>query len=556
MSLLTMGVAYEKKALYPEAVECHLKALRITEGLNMVDLTRKGYSDIGIVYSDMDDYPRALDYLHRALKLVLKEGNQIGLASAYINLGDAFNHSKQYDSAITYNALAAQISRKIQDSGTLSVSLLNLGENYTQKNQPQKAIDYLQRALRISEIGHDEEGIAWAHNDLAVVYDQLKQYDQSIAHAEIGLQKSEAMHINESVKESCHALYTDYLGKGDYKKALFYRNREIDLQDSLFNLEKEQRIKGLQSDYELERKQHQIDLLNKDKVIQQDNLVKERIRQYILLCGTALLGLWAFLLARSNAQRKRLNLLLESRNREIVTQNEQLEDLNRIKNKLLSIIGHDLRSPIGTLQGFVDLLKSSSLSTEQIHYFSAKMSESLKGTSHLLDNLLFWAKSQMEGMQVNVRPFDLRPIIWQNRDLAQGRADEKQIILDTPEMPDPIIAHADRMMIDMIIRNLVENALKFSRQGDVVSIFAEIRPEHIDVVVRDTGIGIPLEDQSKILNNSVSYTTPGTSSEKGSGLGLSMCKELIEKNGGAIRFTSHPGKGTSFIFSLPKGNGE
>jgi signal transduction histidine kinase len=264
-----------------------------------------------------------------------------------------------------------------------------------------------------------------------------------------------------------------------------------------------------------------------------------------------LLGLWAFFLARGNAQKQRLNGLLTIRNQEIRKQNKQLEDLNAVKNKLLSIIGHDLRSPIATLKGFVDLMKQSSLSQAQILFFSTKMSESLEATSHLLDNLLFWAKSQMEGMEANAKSFDLRSLIGQNQRLVQGRADEKKIMLLTDEHSFPLMVYADEIMVDLVIRNLVENAIKFSRAGDTVSILAVAGQEAITVTIADTGQGIPVENQDKIFSRSVTFTTAGTLREKGSGLGLALCKELVEKNGGTIRYETVPGKGTSFIFTLP-----
>ena len=547
---LTMGVAYGTKAMYPQALDCHLKALRLSEKLGMEGLSGNNYTNIGIVYTGMKDYLHALDYFHRSLEVARHFNARDGIAYAFINIGDVYTRMNDFDSAIAYNKNALQIGEKIHDSSILSPSLLSLGENYTRKDQPQAALAYLQRALRISEDMHDEDGLAWTHVAMADAYHQSGQYKESIRHAETGLHKGEALHADECVKKSYHILYTDYQGLGDFKHALLYRDREIALNDSLYTLEKERQIKALQSDYELEKKQLQIDLLNKDKLLQQAETAKDKIRNYVLIVGTVLLGLWAFLLARSNAQKKRLNRLLKNRNQEIGKQNKQLGDLNAVKNKLLSIIGHDLRSPIGTLKGFVDLLKQSSLSPEQIHYFSGKMSESLEGTSHLLDNLLFWAKSQMEGMQVNARSFDLRSVIGQNQRLAQDRADEKKVTLLTDEAVSPVIVYADEVMVDMVIRNLVENAIKFSRAGDSVSLSAVTGKEDVLITIEDTGQGIPAESQH-IIFNSISYTTAGTSREKGSGLGLSLCKELVEKNGGKIWFESQPGKGTAFRFTLP-----
>ena len=156
----------------------------------------------------------------------------------------------------------------------------------------------------------------------------------------------------------------------------------------------------------------------------------------------------------------------------------------------------------------------------------------------------------MDGLKVDARPFDLVPVLEQNRRLALSRAQKKKITVLTEGMDKPVMAYADEVMIDMVIRNLVDNAIKFSREGDTISLSVGSTPDGVLVTISDTGLGIPLEDQHRIFT-SISYTTTGTSREKGSGLGLSLCKEMIDKNGGKIWFDSKPGKGTSFTFTLP-----
>jgi len=551
LSLLTKGVAYASKGRYPEALNCHLQALRISEKIGLEGLTGNIYCDIGIVYTDMGDNSKALEYTERALEIARKSGVEASVAGLLVNVAEIHKNRNAFDSAIYYNTQALKVVRKTHDSLTMAIILLNTGDNYTRKRQPEKALNFLEASLHISEKIRDVEGLAYSNTLMAEAYYQSRQYMKSIDYGEKGLQLAKTLGISELTKEAYHTLYVVYKDLGNFEKALEARNGEIALNDSLYNLAKEKELKRLQSDYDLEKTQHQIDLLNKDKLLQQSKLAKERITHYLFVGLVCLLGLWAFFLVKSNSQKQRLNKLLKDQNQEIVTQNRQLEDLNAIKNKLLSIIGHDLRSPVSSLKGFVDLLKSSTLTEQQIRHFSTLMSNSLVSTSHLLDNLLFWAKSQMEGMRVNTKSFDLLPIIHQNKDLVQSRAEEKEVSLLTDETRRPVLVYADEVMVDMVIRNLVENAIKFSRRGDAVTISTYVEKDSVTIIVQDTGMGIQLEDQSKIFNRSVSHTTSGTSREKGSGLGLSLCKELVEKNGGRIWFESEPGKGTSFAFMLP-----
>ena len=554
LAFLTEGVAYGTKGQYPEALQCHLQALRISEKLHMEGLTGNNYTNIGIVYSAMKDYPRALEYFRMALQIAdhdKADTARTGVAVMLINMADVFKKENRFDSALDYNERARRLVVQAHDSMNLSVVLLNMGDDYINLHQSGKALSCLTQALDISEKLGDEEGIAWAYNSLAQVYYQSGGYDASIRSAAVSLQKAQDLHLPEIIKESCHTLYTGYQGLKKFDLALYYRNREIALNDSLYNLEKEKQIKSLQSGYELEKKQHQIDLLNKDRIIRENELARDRVKHFLYIALAVLLGLVCFFLYRSNFQKQRLNRMLKSRNEEIRKKNKQLEEINHVKNKLLSIIGHDLRSPIATLQGFVDLLQQSALSQEQILHFSGKMSESLVGTSQLLNNLLHWAKSQMEGMQVNARDIDLRTIIGQNKRLAQGRAEKKQVVLLSDEAMSPVMACADEVMVDLVIRNLVENAINFCGPADTVSLSVLASEASVAVTVSDTGQGIAAADHDKIFNQSVSYTTAGTAREKGSGLGLFLCRELVEKNGGRIWFESAPGKGTSFTFTLP-----
>src|SRR5260221_7051482 len=551
LSYLTMGVAYGTKGMYPEALDCDLKALRLSEKIGLKGLTGNNYTNIAIIYSNMGDYPRALDYFRRSLQIARQFPDKRGVAAAFINIGDVYTKDMQLDSALAYTSEALHIAENIHDSSSLSVSLSNLGDIYVKKKAPLAALDYFKRALQLSEAIHDPDGISYTHHSMAEAYHLLGRYKESIHYGLTSLAEAREQNASETIRNAYHTLYDDYRDLNDFRQALAWRNREIALTDSIYNLAKERQIKMLQSGYELEKKQHQLDVLNKDKLFQQEELGRSRMMYYLSIAGVLLLINWAVFLVRSNVQKQRINQLLETRNQEIVKQNQQLADLNAVKNQLLSIISHDLRSPIVTLRGFIDLIRGDGLSTEQIRYFSAQMEESLTSTTSLLDNLLFWAKTQMEGLKANAKSFDLLPVLEQNRRLIANRANKKKITVLTEKTDDPVLVYADEVMVDIVIRNLVDNAIKFCREGDTISLSSAYVPEGAAVTIKDTGKGIAIEAQAKIFT-SISYTTTGTSHQRGTGLGLSLCKELIENNNGKIVFESKPGKGTSFTFILPK----
>ena len=547
---LTIGVAYGMKGMYPQSLDHHLRALQLSEKLGMRGLIGNDYTNIAIIYSNMRDYQHALEYFQRSLQIARDFPRDNGVATAYLNIGDVYKNASKLDSAISYTQHALGLSEKAHDSMILSVSLSNLGDIYNKKLQPAQALGLLERSLQLSKDMHDADGVAYTYGSLAETYRLLGSLQKSITYAQNSLEAARAIHAVETIKTAYHILYADYLAGKEYSRALDYRNREVALNDSIYTLEKEKQIKLLQSDYELQQKQHQVDLLQNESLRQITALQQGRIRLYFIVSCTALLIIWAFFLSRNNRQRKRINRLLSDHNKEILRRNEELAALNELKNKLFSIIGHDLRSPIATLIGFVDLLKNQSLSPDQIRHFGVLMGDSLLDTASLLDNLLFWAKSQMNGLRVRAQGFDIVPVLKQNAALIASRALKKKILLSLELPSEPVTAFADQAMIDLVIRNLLDNALKFSGEGDTVRLSAVTAPEGVTVSISDTGKGIPAGDQSKIFN-SFSFTTAGTSQEKGSGLGLSLCKEMIEKNNGRIWFESTVGVGTTFTFLLP-----
>lgn len=541
LAYLTLGVTYAGKEQYPQALDYDLKSLRWSEKAGMEGLTGNNFTNIGIVYCGMGEYREAAKYFQRALDISLrdkKDSTHAGLAVGYINLGDVYWQQGFYDSAIFYGRLALPIAGRLTDASYLAVTLSNMGRGFSRLSLADSALSYAGRA-RVLFIGQgDSAGLAEADNTLAEAWHLQGKQALSVGSAQEALRLAEISHDHEIALNACRTLAGGYEAMGNYKAAAAYLHKELILRDSVFTLAKEKQIRSLQSGYELEKKQQEIVLLEKENALRKSKEELNRDILIILSVSLLLLGVACVFLYRGMVQKR--------------AQNEQLESLNAVKNKLFSIIGHDLRSPIATLNGFVTLLHQSVLTPEKIAWFAGKIQESLSATAYLLDNLLFWAKSQMEGMEADRVAFPLLPLLEQNRELAQLRADGKKIGV---ELASPGVAAldviADKNMVDLIVRNLLENAIKFSYEDGVVILGVRPRGTEIEVVVKDSGKGISPADQAKIGSGTLSFTTMGTGKEKGSGLGLFLCRELVEKNGGRFWFESAEGKGSTFYFTLP-----
>ncbi len=228
--------------------------------------------------------------------------------------------------------------------------------------------------------------------------------------------------------------------------------------------------------------------------------------------------------------------------------------LNALKDRMLSVIAHDLRGPVGNLASMIEFFLESDMDETLIRSFFSKVKGSIGATYTLLENLLAWAQSQRGYLKAEPSTFCLKTIGDENLILLEQSAAAKEITLKNT-IPSGYEVYADRHMVQTIFRNLISNALKFTNPGGQITLSAFGSKTQVDLCISDTGIGISQENIKKILAKDVLYTTYGTSNEKGSGLGIGLVMDLIELHGGKLQIESTPGKGSDFIFSLPRSAG-
>lgn len=251
--------------------------------------------------------------------------------------------------------------------------------------------------------------------------------------------------------------------------------------------------------------------------------------------------------------RKHAEFQLLSAHQKLKEKNAQLAELNASKDKFFSIISHDLRSPLNVILGYSQLVEENfeEYTPQETKTYIQKIRTSTESLYALLQNLLTWARIQRGVLQHFPEKLDLREIVEQNIELFVSKAEQKQLVLSNA-FEQAVYAYADEQMVHTVLRNLLSNALKFTPAGGVIQILAQEQNAHIELAVADTGPGICQENLPRLFRIDSQYTNAGTDGEKGAGLGLSLCKELVEKNGGTIWVESEVGKGTAFRFTLPK----
>jgi PAS domain S-box-containing protein len=331
----------------------------------------------------------------------------------------------------------------------------------------------------------------------------------------------------------CNEAFSEYLGIAKEKiiNSAVYDISPKELADKFHAADCELRDKSNNQLYETQVRYadgslHDI-LFNKAKILDDENNFK------------GIVGIMLDITKRKNAERE----LHESKN--------HLAELNKTKDKLFSIIAHDLRAPFNSILGFSELLIEDiekfdlSESKEQLQLING----TTKNTLVLLDNLLSWAKSQTGQLLYEPNRILLSAIIEESMENSMSMAKSKDITIKHFQA-DKIEVFGNENMLGSIFRNLISNAIKFSHSGSKINIYAIVKENNVEVCIADNGVGMNSESLEKLFKSAIT-TSKGTAEEKGSGLGLLLCKEFIEKHGGKIWAESHLGKGSKFKFTLP-----
>lgn len=266
---------------------------------------------------------------------------------------------------------------------------------------------------------------------------------------------------------------------------------------------------------------------------------------------------YQFTLLYKSREVHRRNIEIERQKQDIVQKSQLLEEqtrklteLNNLKNKLFSVIAHDLKTPMYALRNLFDNMQQQKMPAREIKELVPSIAEEMNYTTSLMENLLHWAKSQMASAPIEPEELDVEMMIQEVLGLLHLQATNKKIHLES-RIDQPLYCFADREMVNLVLRNLLSNAIKFTPEKGKVLIGASENSEWVEIYVEDTGIGIAPENMDRLFGNNY-FTTKGTGNEGGTGLGLKLCKEFLEKNGGQISVNSKPGHGSKFTVTLPR----
>jgi two-component system sensor histidine kinase/response regulator len=555
-----IGIIYFSEGQLSTSLDYYYKALFLALKEHNKLAAAANYNDIGFVLYGMEVYPKALEYYKKSLNIFKGANDLLGVGTVNQNIGEVMLAQKDYDRAITYLIKALKIAVKQDDKEGLSSIYTDLGLCYAHKGQFNLATNYINTSLKIATKYDIIYYKATTLIGFATVYNLQKDYKNAYKYAMQG--QALAVKLGNLPVRSDAALQLNktLAGLGRFDEAYKLLKQYIELKDSLNNNESIQKLTSYNLELNFATKEHQLALQQREK----DLLYQQKIKQQRLInaiFSTIILGMVAISVVyyRQKRKQQKINLMLEEMHSEVLLQKtnlddqaQKLNDLNTLKDRLISILAHDLRAPLSTLRGLFSLLQDETISHQQMLEMIPNVLKKLEYTSDFLDTLLFWINSQMENFESSAKSFQIKDIVTYETESYYEQAALKGIKL-VNKVPDDIAASADPNSIRIVIRNLITNAIKFSRENDTIEINAwEQDDENNIITVKDTGTGMTDEQLNKLFKSKVNSNT-GTNNESGTGMGLLFCKDLIEKCNGKIWVTSKQGEGTEFSFTVPAG---
>ncbi|WP_044171395.1 tetratricopeptide repeat-containing sensor histidine kinase [Flectobacillus major] len=548
----TIAKMHYMKGNYDLSLTQALRSLKLSSQNGNISGVATATNSIGLIYLAQEKDTLALKEFLKAASINKALNIQNKLAGNYFNAGLCFLEIKS-DSAIYYLHLAKSISTKIHDEHLLAMTNNRLGDFYLQKGQTQKAISFYASVLQNRAYQNDWEN-SFAYTGLANCYYKLGKYKVAVSYSQKGYWLAKKTNTKWDIERALNVLYKSYTALGDSGKAYMYLLMDKQYSDSLFSESKEKEINALN----LKQKQAEYEVLVKKNQIVQQQQATNRMVIIIIVLIALFLMIITVMTFRGAERMKKLYQDLQKKSDYIVAQkqlieqkNDELNNSNQTKDRLFSIIAHDLRSPFGAMIGTLQLIKAGMLNEKEKQFMFDRLFEQVTVTSAMLEHLLTWANSQREGLKTEMISLSLTQVIDEVIAVSVAVANEKKIQLVHQHDENPMLILADPDQIRIIFQNLVANAIKFTQPEGTIVVSYLLGEKTISVSVKDTGVGMSEAKLEQIFQESgKKVSTYGTKNEKGIGLGLVLVKKFVELNNATISVSSKEQEGTEFVITF------
>lgn len=547
-----IGISNFNLSKSKDAIASYLEGLKLSK--NDPDYSAELLANIGLVHDQMNNFEEAISYYRQALEINQAIRDTGSLAIDYDYLGICYSEFKMPDSALVNHQKALYYFKKIGKEDRYAVSLTNIAWVLPiYPDSLDKAISYFNLAwTKFKELGWDHYESDTQHGIAYVLYKQGK-LDESVA------AYLNSIRLAKKYKRELFQMKKIYLGlsqvyqlKGNYKQALENHILYSQYSDSAVQKQKFDQLAYLEKQYKTEKKENEIIRLQAKQEITDVQLKKNKQLKLLGFITTILLLGFVFFVLLKYFDKIKLNKILKEKNQIIESSERELKIINAAKNKFFSIIAHDLKNPLHSVLGYSSLLSRDydRFSDAERRKFANDINQSTNNIFRLLQNLLEWSRSQTGRITFEPLEIEFKKLLDNSVNVLSSVAEQKNIKINF-DYNEELKIFADPLMIETILRNLINNAIKFTPENGEIAIAATQTENRIEICITDSGTGISENDRLNLFRIDSKVKRKGTNNEDGSGLGLILCKEFVEKNNGTIWVESTPGAGSSFYFTVP-----
>ena len=473
----SIGYTYRQKGNYDSSLDYYLRSVRIYEELKDDHRLANALMSIANIYGENDDFKKTNEYFDRCEALIRRSKDSIQLADLMSERGVLYDRKKIYDTALIYLLKGKEIGTALKQDDYIIRSLSNIGLTYKHLHNTKEALRCFDSVLVFfRKNGALADEFAGLFNNIAATYSQDGNYAKARSFFDSSINYANTAGIPYINMENYRNLSDMYKEMKNYQLQADYQNRYYNIKDSLFNVDNKNLLTQLEADYHIEQKNGVI-VKQKAEVEHQKN--QRNIFIIVALTAALILVILAFVYSRISKKNKQL----EEQNIKSNAQKNELQMLNHVKDRLFSIISHDLRNPLITLRSYLFLADNKDLNEEKKKAFKNETLDAVTQTSDMLDNLLTWANMQIKETKAAITPIDIDDCVTNAINNVQAQAQQKQITIS--RQIDISNALADEHILNIALRNILTNAIKYSAPGKSIFISTQKRGDDILLAIKD-----------------------------------------------------------------------
>ncbi|MCB9285589.1 MAG: response regulator [Lewinellaceae bacterium] len=537
-----MAQAWEDMGRLDSAVVYYYTAMEIDEKNGDLVGASIDLNNIGNIYSREGALDKAIEHFERALKMRQQAGAEKRYGQCYINLAVAYGRKKDFEKAAEYAKTGLDYALKFDNISQAGIITNSFGSDLIEADRPAEAIPWLQQALGYFEELGNKYYQAYPIYNLSRAYTKLGQPGKGLQYAQKGLALSEEEGFGDLFEMNYRAIAEAYEGLNNYKQAFDWYRKYVTIADSILKSDNTQKIAEIEARYETQKKEAQ--LAKKDLQLERQSSQKKAI----LLTSIALIlllgGAFYFFRNRQKTRQREAELTAQIERAEA----EKLRELNQVKSSFFANISHEFRTPLTLINSPLEQMIEGTLKGDLQKYYRIMLRNGRR-LLELVNQLLDLSRLESGKLQLQVAQNDLAQFVRAIAGSFESLAVRRQIDLHLRLPEFPLFCYFDRDKVEKILVNLISNAFKFTGENGRILVTLKDDGPQAELRVTDTGMGIPADQLANLFDRF--YYSTQSEVQAGSGLGLSLTKELVELHGGTISVDSKEGKGSSFIVVLP-----